>query len=295
MVVEINPVKVAVVVTVYNPAVADLLGNIGSYLGQVDHVVVTDNSDDPALQQQIAQQLADYPSVVLNQLLRNVGIAAAQNIGLERARQLGCEFVIEMDQDSRLPADYVPRVVRQHARLTEQGLKVGGIGPLAVRKDSDEVYDGLSRTGEVIDVEYTLSSGFLVQISVADIVGPKNEQLFIDFVDWEWCWRSRACGYRIFIDTTLEISHMLGDGHLRLFGLNIGMPAPIRHYYQFRNFIYLLGQRVVPLKWKLKYGVITLAKLVLIPLVFDRKIKRLGYAFKGIKDALLGVYGKIGE
>ena len=287
--------NVAILVTTYNANIADLVGNIDSYLSQVKYVIVVDNSEDAMCRRNILSLMDRFPNILVKQLSRNVGIAAAQNIGFLEATALGSEFVVEMDQDSKLPEGYISSLLLQYVKLSQKGIQVGGLGPLAVSKDSDEVYDGLARSGNVIEVEYTLSSGFLMHVDAIAAVGPKNEKLFIDFVDWEWCWRSRSLGYRIFIDATLEISHMLGDGHKKILGLSIGMPSPIRHYYQFRNFIYLLGQRVVPLKWKLKYSVITLAKLVLIPLVFDRRIKRLGYALKGIKDALRGVYGKIGE
>jgi len=272
-----------------------LLENIKSYLHQAKYIIIVDNSDCIARQHEVGTLAASYPSIIIKQLSQNLGIAAAQNIGMQAAKAMGSEFVIEMDQDSKLPVDYVNNLMHRHAELTEKGIKVGGIGPLAVRKDSDEVYDGLTRSGDVIEVEYTLSSGFLMRFDAIDAVGLKNEDLFIDFVDWEWCWRSRERGYRIFIDTTLEISHMLGDGHKRILGQSIGMPSPIRHYYQFRNFIYLLGKPFVPGRWKFKYSVIMLAKLCLIPLCFDRKMKRLSFAVTGIKDAIRGAWGKIGE
>ncbi|MGO0629759.1 glycosyltransferase family 2 protein [Pseudomonas sp. SAR267] len=292
---NLDGLKVSIVLTTYNPDACGLLENLRSYAEQVGGVVITDNSDLAEKQREVAQVASHFGNVQVNALLTNAGIAVAQNRGMQAAKALGSEFVIEMDQDSKLPAGYVSNLLRRFKELTDKGIKVGGIGPLAVRKDSDEVYDGLSRSGDVIEVEYTLSSGFLMRFDAIDAVGLKNEDLFIDFVDWEWCWRSRERGYRIFIDTTLEISHMLGDGHKKILGQSIGMPSPIRHYYQFRNFIYLLGKPFVPGKWKLKYSAIMLAKLCLIPLCFDRKVKRLSFAITGIKDAIRGAWGKIGE
>lgn len=291
----LDDLNVSVILTTYNPDARGLLENLQSYAGQVRTVVVTDNSDSAEKQREVAQVASHFGNVQVNALFTNAGIAVAQNRGMQAAKALGSEFVIEMDQDSRLPPGYVSNLIRRFKELAGEGIKVGGIGPLAVRKGSDEVYDGLTRSGNVIEVEYTLSSGFLMRFDAVDAVGLKNEDLFIDFVDWEWCWRSRERGYRIFIDTTLEISHMLGDGHKRILGQSIGMPSPIRHYYQFRNFIYLLGKPFVPGRWKLKYSVIMLAKLCLIPLCFDKKMKRLSFAVTGIKDAIRGAWGKIGE
>lgn len=292
---RLDGLSVLIVLTTYNPEPNVLLENLQSYAGQVKFVVITDNSDSTSKRFEVLQVAGRFDNVVVNAMLTNAGIATAQNVGIQKAKDLGGDFVIEMDQDSMLPPGYVDDLVCRHSELTAKGVRVGGIGPLAVRKGSDEVYDGISRSGDVIEVEYTLSSGFLMRFDAIDAVGLKNEDLFIDFVDWEWCWRSRERGYRIFIDTTLEISHMLGDGHKRILGQSIGMPSPIRHYYQFRNFIYLLGKPFVPGRWKFKYSVIMLAKLCLIPLCFDRKMKRLSFAVTGIKDAIRGAWGKIGE
>jgi rhamnosyltransferase len=37
-----------------------------------------------------------------------------------------------------------------------------------------------------------LSSGFFYSREVIEKIGLKNEDLFIDLVDWEWCWRARS-------------------------------------------------------------------------------------------------------
>jgi len=38
-----------------------------------------------------------------------------------------------------------------------------------------------------------------------------NEDLFIDWVDFEWCWRARKKGYKIIGNANVVITHQLGD------------------------------------------------------------------------------------
>ncbi|SDB07119.1 rhamnosyltransferase [Pseudomonas sp. NFACC23-1] len=285
--------KIAVILTVYNPDVSELATNLHSYSDQVDVVVLTDNSDSTLAQQQVQALSENFFNLYLNQLSENLGIAKAQNLGVEVAKGLGCTFFIEMDQDTGLPANYVSSLLQRFDQLDEGRKIVGGIGPVALKKDTNDVYHGRNRALGCTTVEYTLSSGFLMPLYAFERVGKKNEDLFIDFVDWEWCWRSRAAGLNVFIDTSLEIAHMLGDGHKNILGFKIGVPAPIRHYYQYRNFLYFFDKKYVPTRWKIKYSLIMALKIFVFLLIFDQKKRRLGFVFKGIKDGILRKVGKI--
>ena len=286
--------RVAVILTAYNPDVSELALNLKSYVSQVDLIVLTDNSDSAVIQSQVKALSELFSNVHLNQLFENMGIAKAQNLGIEVAKKLGCTFFVEMDQDSKLPADYISSLLLRFEQVDGGRGVVGGIGPIATKKGTKDVYHGLSKAEGYVEVEYTLSSGFLMPLHAIERVGNKNEDLFIDFVDWEWCWRSRAAGLRIFVDTSLEIVHMLGDGHKRFLGFKVGVPSPIRHYYQYRNFFYLLRKRFVPTRWKLKYSLIMSMKLLAYLLVFDSKYKRFKFVFIGIMDGVLGKVGKMG-
>lgn len=285
--------KVAVILTVYNPDVNELAVNLQSYEAQTDVVVLTDNSDIELIQEQVKALSEQFSSVHLNQLFENMGIARAQNLGVEVAKGLGCTFFIEMDQDTKLQKHYVSSLLQRFDQLDGGCEIVGGIGPVAIKKDTNDVYHGRNRRTGCIAVEYTLSSGFLMPLYAVERVGKKNEDLFIDYVDWDWCWRSRAAGLDVFIDTSLEIDHMLGDGHKNFLGFKVGVPSPIRHYYQYRNFFYLLRKKYVPVRWKFKYLVIVALKFFVFSFFFDQKWRRLKFIFKGIKDGLFGRVGKI--
>jgi len=282
---------VAIVVITYNPDLAEFYVNLSSYISQVCKVFIVDNSTSEFARRALVELAMEDTRIELLQQTENVGIARAQNVGIIKATAAGFKFVLEMDQDSSLPAEYVSSIVTSFNELVTKGAQVAGVGPLAVNASTDHVYDGLSRGEGLKQVEYTLSSGFLISTDVFSVVGVKREELFIDFVDWEWCWRAAEKGYKSFVDSKLEIGHMLGEGHVKLLFWWVGKPSPIRHYYQYRNFIFLLRQAYVPAKWKLKYSLVFIVKLFVYIAFFDQKKLRLAYVLRGLKDACRGKMG----
>jgi rhamnosyltransferase len=287
--------KVAVIVVTYNPQMHELDSNIKSYIDQVDKVYIIDNSTAPDTRELMLDYACLKPKIELTQLVGNFGIAHAQNIGFRMAKTDGYAFAIEMDQDSSLPPNYTSSLLQSYDELKSKGIKVAGIGPVAVNEADGLTYGGRLKGAGVVEVAHTLSSGFLVPIENIDLVGLKNEQLFIDFVDWEWCWRSASKGLGTYVDTRISIKHQLGIGHKRIFFWYIGNPSPIRHYYQYRNFLYLLNKPHVSVKWKFKYMLIMLSKIFLYALVYDSKNLRFSYIIRGFRDFFSGKMGKINK
>lgn len=222
----------------------------------------------------------------------NKGIAFAQNHGIQYAIGRGYEYFLEVDQDSSFPPDYVVKIINSYFELIASGELVAGLGPLAVRADG-YIYDGYKNLAHIIRVDKTLSSGFFFPRSSFEVVGPKDESLFIDYVDWEWCWRSKGYGLSVFVDTNLKIEHMLGSGHKKIFCFDIGLPAPIRHYYQFRNSIYLFFRSYIPIGWRIKRVFVNLFKLPIYSfLVGEGRLRRM-YIYMAFKDAASKKTGKI--
>jgi rhamnosyltransferase len=58
---------------------------------------------------------------------------------------------------------------------------------------------------------YVITSGSIIPIKVLDDVGLMREELFIDFVDIEWCLRAPQKGYEIVAINKVMIDHHLGD------------------------------------------------------------------------------------
>ena len=83
-------------------------------LPQVESLVMVDNSPEGDKVRQLGI-LAEYRGrVLLVENHANLGIAAALNCGLENAVQLGCKWLLTLDQDTRCFPDMVDTLLRVH-------------------------------------------------------------------------------------------------------------------------------------------------------------------------------------
>ncbi|UPQ81326.1 glycosyltransferase [Pseudomonas knackmussii] len=276
----------AIILTTYNPCFAALKDNLESYICQVGRVVLCDNSDNEAAASQIEAVCSGYESAIYLSMGGNKGIAAAQNAGIELAISLGYQYFIEIDQDSKLGEGYVSGIVETYLLLASNGLPIAGVGPIAVSKEQDFVYHGYKHDSGIHFSDKTLSSGFFFSKCAYQLVGGKDEGLFIDLVDWDWCWRARSKFLYVAVDTSVRIEHMMGDGHKKILGYKVGLPAPIRLYYQYRNSLYLLSKPHVPFGWKVKRVIILAVKIPYYYFCTDRRAERVSYIFRGVLSAL---------
>ena len=126
-----TPRVVAVVVT-YNPGdIATLLASLSE---QCAAVVVVDNGSSNSEQVRASCEKARAIYVGLGE---NCGIAAAQNIGIDWARERGASHVLLMDHDS-MPAPDMVTLLLDGLRSDSE---LGAVGPLAVedREGADQL------------------------------------------------------------------------------------------------------------------------------------------------------------
>ncbi len=211
---------------------------------------------------------------------------SSTNIGIERAFNSGYEAVVLLDQDSIISRRLIDKMIGSLIKLETAGKRVACIGPLVHnRDDSNQKYVDGNRESNLIEVDKILSSGTLIRKEVFNDVGKMDELLFIDLVDWEWCWRAKSKGYKVFIDTSASLPHRLGEGRKKIFGsVYIGIPSPIRHYYQLRNYLILVNRKYVPKSFKMKYAIVNLAKFIYYPALKRPRTTRWCYMKKGFLD-----------
>jgi len=241
---------IVAVIVAYNPNLPLLERSFQSLLEQVDYLIVVDNSPQ--------SMLSSNGKVSVERLGCNIGIAAAQNIGIRKAIEFGAEYILLSDQDTVYPDNYVSAM-----------LPVFGLFPSAcvivprfmdvIKKGADGFYLDrpvlfkkfypLSGKHKVFQA---IASGKVLKVSSLDKIGLMNEDLFIDWVDFEWCWRARSKGFEIVGNADVVIQHLLGDVSKDLGFREVNLRSPARHYYITRNAFYLalysrdldLGHRV---------------------------------------------------
>ena len=276
--------KVFAVIVTFNPDLVSLAKVVGLLQNQVYKIILVNNSDH------CINLEGSYEKIELG---RNLGIARAQSIGMEKAFADGADFVLQMDQDSVPCSDLVSNLVDSFLRLCAKGYKVGLIGPQYFDKETGEVErPRLNRVKKKIEgcyfVNDTISSGSLVSKEAYSIVGGMEDGLFIDCVDFEYCWRLRKMGFLICKNDCVYLAHRVGNGKRRIiFGITLRICQPIRHYFKFRNTILLMRRTYAPFSWRLSSLITIPFEFVLAPLFLGDFFLRLYYISKGIFDGII--------
>lgn len=215
-------------------------------------------------------------------LKENFGIAKAQNEGIKIAKKLKCEYIVFFDQDSVPAQNLIIDLVKEFKKLSAIYF-LGAIGPAIINQTS--LGNTCKKIKSIDEVDRIISSGTCTSMTVLNEVGLMEEQLFIDLVDFEWCWRAKSRGYSILQINSLPLHHKIGLNNVKFLGINLHITAPIRYYYIYRNTRKLLGRNYVPFTWKSYAFRHHIAALLLIPFCKEfkgKKISILKNAFKGI-------------
>lgn len=259
------------VIVTYRPAQDDLVRLVDAIRPQVDELLVVDNGDGSLLPENIRQS-----NIKLVCLGDNYGIACAQNIGIRDALGSGSDFVLLLDQDSVPANDMVARLIEAHDHLIAQGERVAAVGPSYIDQRQGEVAPFVYRDGfklkrrhrdvdaKVSETDFLIASGCLIPREAFSDVGMMEEGLFIDYVDIEWGLRAKNLGYRNFGVHGAMMAHSLGDEWIEFRGRRVPVHSPLRHYYHFRNAIWLARRPWIGWPWRL----ILLQRLVLQFLFF---------------------------
>ena len=281
---------VAAIIVLYNPN-WDLLSRvINASSLQCDKIIAIDNSPQNNVDK-FDSLFKNLKNVSYLALLNNYGIAYAQNRGLEIVKNEDYEFVVFFDQDSE-PETGMIQVLKEDIKfLQSNSYKVATIGPLPSNSQTNEIYQPRIFKNKKINIgskdfyktKQIISSGGLMSVSVFDKVGGFSEELFIDGVDHEWCWRAKKYGLDTYLSTRTKLIHNLGEGDEKLLGIHIATTSPFRLYYQYRNYIILVFRSYVPLYWKLNNLIKYSVKLVYYP-IKHKDLKIVKNIFRGIND-----------
>ena len=277
----------AIIVT-YHPDVGVLNSNISNLLkcGVIEMVHVVDNTPAGMFDFE-----PDFESVSVSFLGENKGIAYAQNIGIQRAKDIGAKYVVLFDQDSTLSADLVPKLLDAMILAERCGIQLACLGPRPLDIFTGRTHAPLvqreKRCGEQITIcSQIIASGKLIKVSALDVIGLMDVGLFIDGVDHEWCWRAKKHGFLTGIAENVVMPHKLGDSreHFLFFTYKIG--APVRLYYQFRNALLLSRRTYVPFYWKLRTLLGCIIRFFIFSFGVHSSIERRRYMIEGFWDGL---------
>ena len=257
------------VVVLYNPT-KDEIENINTYLSSVDYAVIVDNSTH-SNEKLVETLVYDKNKIQYVSKQVNLGLCKALNIGVEILKEKGCEWALLFDADSKLGSDIV--TVYKKAIEDHKGKPVALFAPVHVFDRSNAApYQGYK------NIDWSMTSGWLINIEIFKKQNGFFEELFVDGLDMDYCFKSHENGYLVVECGKAVINHHPAETKSFL-GFKYGIASPYRYYMQARQLIWCWKRYKKP-----KAFFVYLYKWTKILLLFDRKKEYVDSMLKGTND-----------
>lgn len=279
---------IASIVITYNPD-RGIQRRIDNIALQSDLVVVVDNGSANLI-------LKNEKNIIIVKNEKNIGVAAAINRGIGFALSWGANYVCLFDQDSEIEDFFIAKLLGGF----KQGKNVGIIAANYISPVSGRIgYSSIPQDSrEYFEIAHAITSGSMLKMEIFSIVGLMREDLFIDYVDIEFCERLDLAGFKILATSKPLMEHPIGNaknheifGKIRITSSN---HSPVRRYYMIRNCVRLAIENF-SINWNFsRVSLQRVLKIVVITLAFeDNKFIKTRYMLKGLLDGMRGNMGEV--
>lgn len=290
--------KFAGVVVVFNLN-DNIVDNINTYINYLDKLYVVDNSEN--IDNSKIFSFNNKIKYIPNK--KNLGIAAALNIGAKNATKDGYNWLLTMDQDSSFEKNSLKKMEnfiiemkksKEISNLLE--VKYDKVALVAPFYKLDPTYESTLGINFPLMV---MTSGNLINLDIYKKIKGFKDWLFIDCVDFDYCLNLKKNGYEIVQLNNAVLNHHLGNNKTYKFlwmKKSSSNHSAIRRYYMVRNrhYIYDMYHEDFPYYCDLEIGR-TKREAIKVLLFEKEKIKKIKYMIKGYKDYKNGKKGKFKE
>lgn len=239
---KINENKVVAIIVTYHPELKRFERLLKSMASQVKKIYVVSNSND-----ELDRSYVNFEHI---QLKQNMGIAYAQNVGINKALEDGADFILTSDQDTVYPENYVDNLLKCFYDKSISH-KIAAVGPAFRDLHKENKIQQMVHFGsfylkkeinpsECFKSSHIISSGMIIPSEAIKTIGLMRDDFFIDWVDSEWCWRALSKGYVTLQDPGTVIDHAIGDESKKILFKNLTVHSTFRNYYKLRNVVYML-------------------------------------------------------
>lgn len=212
----------AALIVLYHPRIDEVIDNIRTFADAVDKVLVWRNSEEDIVIP------ADLESkLILMGEKKNVFIAEPMNKALDWCIQNGYDYLLTMDQDSKWEnASYFIAKA-----LSSEDNEVAVFAPYVVGQYAKPETD--------YNAESVISSGSLINVSIAKALGGFREDYKIYWVDGEYCYWARINGYKVRVLHDCSLVQRFGKQTKTLFGFTTSNYSPEVYYFLIRNMLWM--------------------------------------------------------
>jgi len=165
--------------------------------GTLDLLIISDNSGNKSLLDGIRQQFIPEKSnkYIIIENNSNLGISKAMNIALNEASKLGYNFAFLLDDDANISDDFFKLEKEMIENFINDGNKIGAVCP-AVSNNFNHLGKQVKRY-YASEVKRCITSGMLLNVSVAKYIGGYPESFFLGMADVEFTYRMYLNGFKI--------------------------------------------------------------------------------------------------
>ena len=219
-------------------------------------VVVVDNGSSDGSQGMVKKK---FPQVKLIPNKDNLGFAKANNQGIKISKG---KYIFLLNSDAYLIENSFKKLLDDARSLGE---KLGAVGPLLLNEDRsiqqsvgffpdlpqilwwmtfiDDLPGGIFLKPYHVDhdsfyknqheVDWITGAAFLIPKKVIDKIGMLDEKIFMYGEDFEWCFRIKKSGFKVYFSPTAKIVH-IGGGSVNKIRTNafVGEFRGLEYFYK---------------------------------------------------------------
>ena len=288
----------AVIVT-YNTKEINL-SNLTKLSKVTNKILIIDNGSSKETLKLLSLIKEKFPMVSIYYNPKNLGLAAAQNIGIKKAIAENFDWILFLDQDSFFQEGSIENFKKYYLSLDQkQRESIAILAPRVFDLNLNSFYAHLipkwkiffkklkcEQKNSIKGVLFAISSGSLIKTEVFKKIGLFREDFFIDFIDVEFCLRAITNGYTIHAVCDAVLFHELGKRKkYKVLGFEVRpmFHPPERKFYLYRNRKKVWKKYLFKVPSFVLYDILAGFYDVIRVIVFeDKKMAKLKMIIKGL-------------
>lgn len=284
--------KTDCIIVTYNPT-EKFEENIKNILSQIRKLYIVDNNSSS---KNIIKNLEKHPKIQVIYNENNIGLGAAQNIGIRESLKNNSDWILLFDDDTEIPHKYVESMLNEYKKIKDD--KISILFPRIEHKNSKKktLYVEYNKKIKIktdikennTNILVGMASGSLIKSEVIKKIGLFKEDYFIEYIDYEFCLRNIKNGYLNLLVAEIQLNQRVGNTKDIKIGNIVVSPSwhnPIRLYYKLRNFIWLRKEYNKNFPEYMRYEILKNIWIIIRSMIFESdKILRIKYIQKGLKD-----------
>lgn len=228
--------KLSVVIIVYYPHISEIHKNISEYIDLVENVIIWDNTPSDGYTTRENLFTALNPKIIYLSTGVNKGIGFALNQAVIWSLHREFTHIMTMDQDSLLKRNDFLKLIESVIDL-EENCNIGIISPNIINLFSKKLLPLYESETKYIVVSKSITSGSVFCLNDFNRIGLFREDLFIDEVDYEFCYRAKINGLSTVIVKDSLLYQKFSEMKYCELGFYITNYSPFRIYHIIRNAI----------------------------------------------------------